>query len=196
MSGSKRPVPPSAADPLSCGRPAHPGQESRPSRPWAPTFGPDSVADTSLPCHSAGMMKRKWATGGKRSQRSKDAIGQSISARKLIGATALVLLLLGAIAVRYVAGIAQENWDLVWFIGWVIGVCVAFLMTFYDRENFPEKTWDFNPARGVQYFLIETDPLSASSWRRCNNWSRHRVEQAGGRHSRDVDTGGDRRNFY
>ena len=25
---------------------------------------------------------------------------------------------------------------------------------FYDRKNFPEKTWDFNPKRGVQYFFL------------------------------------------
>jgi hypothetical protein len=31
---------------------------------------------------------------------------------------------------------------------------VALFATFYDRRNFPEKTWDFNPKRGVAYFFL------------------------------------------
>lgn len=27
-------------------------------------------------------------------------------------------------------------------------------MAFYDRRSFPGKVWDFNPKRGVLYFLL------------------------------------------
>lgn len=74
--------------------------------------------------------------------------------RKLIGAVALGLLLLLALAIRYIAGIPQDNWNPLWSLAYVIGLCVALFMAFYDRKNLPEKVWDFNPKRGVLYFLL------------------------------------------
>lgn len=31
---------------------------------------------------------------------------------------------------------------------------MTFFIAFYDRKNFPEKAWDFNPKRGVLYFFL------------------------------------------
>ena len=77
-----------------------------------------------------------------------------MSYRKLIGAVAFGLLLLVGVVIRYVAGISQEDWDPVWALAYTIGLCVAFILAFYDRKNFPEKTWDYNPRRGVMYFFL------------------------------------------
>ncbi len=77
-----------------------------------------------------------------------------LNPRKLIGAVALGLLLILALAIRYIAGIAQEQWDPLWSLAYVAGLCIAMFMAFYDRKNFSEKVWDFNPRRGVLYFLL------------------------------------------
>lgn len=74
--------------------------------------------------------------------------------RKVIGAVAFGLLLLLGLALRYIAGISQDEWDLTWSLAYGLGLCVALFMAFYDRKNFPEKTWDFNPKRGVFYFFL------------------------------------------
>ena len=74
--------------------------------------------------------------------------------RKVFGVVALGLLLLLGLALRYIAGISQDEWDLTWSIAYVLGLCVASFMAFYDRKNFPEKTWDFNPKRGASYFFL------------------------------------------
>jgi len=77
-----------------------------------------------------------------------------LNPRKLIGAIALVLLLLLALAIRYIAGIPRDDWNPLWAVTYVVGLCVALFMAFYDRKNFPAKVWDFNPKRGVLYFLL------------------------------------------
>lgn len=74
--------------------------------------------------------------------------------RKLIGAVALGLLLLLTLAIRYLAGIPQDDWNPLWSLIYVVGLCIALFMAFYDRKNIPEKVWDFNPKRGVLYFLL------------------------------------------
>ena len=74
--------------------------------------------------------------------------------RKVIGAVALGLLLLLEVALRYLAGISHDEWDFTWSVAYGLAVCVALFMAFYDRKNFPEKTWDFNPKRGAFYFLL------------------------------------------
>ena len=74
--------------------------------------------------------------------------------RKLVGAVVFGLLLLLGLVLRYAAGISQDQWDPVWSIVYALGLCVAIFMAFYDRKNFPEKTWDFNPKRGVFYFFL------------------------------------------
>ena len=74
--------------------------------------------------------------------------------RKLIGAVALGLLLLLALAIRYIAGIPQDDWNPLWSLAYVVALCVALFMAFYDRKNLPEKVWDFNPKRGALYFLL------------------------------------------
>ena len=67
---------------------------------------------------------------------------------------ALGLLLLLAIAARYITGVAQDDWDPFWNIAYVSALGVAAFLALYDRKNFPEKMWDFNPKRGLLYFLL------------------------------------------
>ena len=78
----------------------------------------------------------------------------SLNPRKVVGAVVLSLLLLSALAVRYIAEVPQDAWNPLWSLAYVVSLCVALFMTLYDRKNFPEKVWDFNPKRGVLYFLL------------------------------------------
>lgn len=79
---------------------------------------------------------------------------RDLNRRKLMGAVALGLLLLLGQASRYVPGLSQDDWGTWWKMAYVIAVCAALFAAFYDRKNFPEKTWDFNPKRGVLYFFL------------------------------------------
>jgi hypothetical protein len=74
--------------------------------------------------------------------------------RRLIGAVAFGLLLLLGCAGRYVPGLSQDLWETWWKVVYVVALCAALFAAFYDRRNFPEKTWDFNPKRGFLYFLL------------------------------------------
>ena len=74
--------------------------------------------------------------------------------RRLIGGVALGLLLLLGFGSRYVAALSQDNWAPFWQMAYLIALFAAFIAAFYDRENLPEKAWDFNPKRGLLYFLL------------------------------------------
>ena len=74
--------------------------------------------------------------------------------RKLIGVTAFCLLLLWAWAASYIDGMLPSSWSVFSRLAYVVGLCVTFFIAFYDRKNFPEKAWDFNPKRGVLYFFL------------------------------------------
>ena len=70
--------------------------------------------------------------------------------RKIIGALAFVgLLIFGAISKSN-----QADWEPIARITFVLAVCGAFLIAFYDRRNLPEKAWDFDPKRGFLYFCF------------------------------------------
>jgi hypothetical protein len=79
---------------------------------------------------------------------------RDLNPRKLIGAVALGLLLLLGLGSRYVPGLSQDNWGTWWNLAYVLAVCAALFSAFYDRKNLPEKTWDFNPKRGLTYFFL------------------------------------------
>ena len=74
--------------------------------------------------------------------------------RKLVGAVALGLLLLLGLAGGYVPWLSQEDWGTWWSLAYVAALCAALVAAFYDRKNLPQKTWDFNPKRGLTYFLL------------------------------------------
>ena len=71
-----------------------------------------------------------------------------------MGAVALGLLLLLAFSSRYVPGLSQDGWGTWWQMAYVVALCAALFAAFYDRRNFPEKTWGFNPKRGLLYFFL------------------------------------------
>ncbi len=74
--------------------------------------------------------------------------------RKLIGAVALGLLLLVGLVSHYVQGLSQDDWGTLWKLAYIIALCAALFAALYDRKNLPEKTWDFNPKRGLLYFCF------------------------------------------
>ena len=78
----------------------------------------------------------------------------TIHPRKLAGIVTLCLLLLMGAGVSYTEGISQDDWDPLWRLAYVISLCAAFVVAFYDRKNAPAKTWDFNPKRGILYFCL------------------------------------------
>ncbi|MEM6585613.1 MAG: hypothetical protein AAF692_07645 [Pseudomonadota bacterium] len=66
--------------------------------------------------------------------------------RKIVGAFAFVVLLVAAYIFDVGAfGVTAK-------LAYALAVAAAFFATFYDRKNFPEKTWDFNPKRGLLFF--------------------------------------------
>ena len=79
---------------------------------------------------------------------------KKLNRRKLIGAVALGLLLLLGWASRHAPGLSQEDWGTWWKLAYVTAVCATFFATFYNQKNSPEKTWDFNPKRGLLYFFL------------------------------------------
>jgi hypothetical protein len=79
---------------------------------------------------------------------------RDLNRRKLIGAGALGLLLLFGPGSRYVLGLSPDDWGIWWKLTYASAVCAALFAALYDRRNLPEKTWDFNPKRGVLYFFL------------------------------------------
>lgn len=77
-----------------------------------------------------------------------------LNRRKLTGVAVLGLLILLGLGVRYGAGIPQEAWNPLWSLAYLLALGAAFIAVFYDPKNFPEKTWDFNPKRGILYFFL------------------------------------------
>jgi hypothetical protein len=74
--------------------------------------------------------------------------------RQVIGAVAFGLLLLLGLVLRYVAGFSQVDVNPVLSLAYVAALCLTMFLAFYDRTNFPDKTWDFKPKRGLLYFLL------------------------------------------
>ncbi|WP_324750062.1 hypothetical protein SH591_00510 [Sphingomonas sp. LY54] len=74
--------------------------------------------------------------------------------RKLMGSVAFGLLLLLGWASRYAPGLSQDDWGTWWKLAYVVAVCAALFAAFYDRQNLPAKTWNFNPKRGLLYFFL------------------------------------------
>ena len=70
--------------------------------------------------------------------------------RKLIGALAFVgLLIFGAISRSN-----QDDWNIIQSLAFILAICIAMAMAFYDRRNLPEKVWVFDPKRGFLYFCF------------------------------------------
>jgi hypothetical protein len=74
--------------------------------------------------------------------------------RKRIGLAAFCVLLLLGLGVRHIAGIRQDEWSPLWGMLYIVALGVAFISGFFDRKNLPEKTWDYNPKRGLLYFCL------------------------------------------
>lgn len=80
--------------------------------------------------------------------------GEELNRRKLIGAIAFCALLIFGWVSQSESALSQDNWSIGWKLGFGVAVCAAFLVTFYDKKNFPKKLWDPNPKRGLLYFLL------------------------------------------
>ncbi len=74
--------------------------------------------------------------------------------RKLVGTATLGVLVLLGFGSRFVTGFSQDDWDPWYRMAYIIAVCGALFAACYDRKNLPEKAWDFNPKRGLVYFLL------------------------------------------
>ena len=74
--------------------------------------------------------------------------------RKLVGASTLGVLVLLGFGSRFVPGFYQDDWDPWYRMAYIIAMCGALFAACYDRKNLPEKFWDFNPKRGLVYFLL------------------------------------------
>jgi len=74
--------------------------------------------------------------------------------RKLFGGGAFCMLLFWGWVSNYIEGASQKDWAPFWQLAYGVGICVTFVIAFYDRKNLPAKTWDFNPKRGVLYFFL------------------------------------------
>lgn len=79
---------------------------------------------------------------------------RDLNPRILIGSVAFGMLLLFGLVSRYVEGLSPEDWGSLWKLAYGFAMCAALFAVFYDKENFAEKTWDFNPKRGLLYFVL------------------------------------------
>lgn len=79
---------------------------------------------------------------------------RDLNPRKLIGSVALGLLLLFGLVSRHVNWLSQEEWGSLWKLAYVSALCAALIAAFYDQENLAKETWNFNPKRGLLYFLL------------------------------------------
>ncbi len=50
--------------------------------------------------------------------------------------------------------IAPMPWGTGFKLAFAAALCGALFAAFYDRRNLPRKAFDFNPVRGLQYFLL------------------------------------------
>jgi hypothetical protein len=75
-----------------------------------------------------------------------------LNPRKLIGLIALAVLILTSLASEFVIGANPDDWPLSIKAIFGLAICIAIFAAFYDRRNFAEKHWDFNPKRGALYF--------------------------------------------
>ena len=79
---------------------------------------------------------------------------RDLNKRKMIGAAALGLFVLVGLGIRYIVGIPEDAWNPLWAMAYIAALCAALFTAVYDRKDFPEKTWDYNPKRGVLYFFL------------------------------------------
>lgn len=74
--------------------------------------------------------------------------------RKLIGAIALVALFGFAFGFGPEGRISQTEWGTGGSLVFAVAICGALFAAFYDRKNLPKKAFDFNPKRGMLYFML------------------------------------------
>ena len=80
--------------------------------------------------------------------------GKNLNRRKLIGAITFCALLFFGWVSQSESTLSQANWSIGWKLAFGVAVCVAFLVTFYEKKNLPKKLWDLNPKRGLLYFVL------------------------------------------
>lgn len=74
--------------------------------------------------------------------------------RKLIGGIALLALMGFAFGFGPEGRIVQNQWGTGVKLVFAVAICSALFAAFYDRKNLPKKAFDFNPKRGLMYFLL------------------------------------------
>lgn len=73
--------------------------------------------------------------------------------RKLIGGIALLALMSFAFGFGPEGRIVPNQWGTGVKLAFAIAICSALFAAFYDRKNLPRKAFDYNPKRGLLYFL-------------------------------------------
>ena len=74
--------------------------------------------------------------------------------RKLIGGIALLALMGFAFGFGPEGRISQTEWGTGVKLVFAVAICSALFAAFYDRKNLPKKAFDFNPKRGLLFFLL------------------------------------------
>lgn len=74
--------------------------------------------------------------------------------RKLIGGIALLALMGFAFGFGPEGRIVQNQWGTGVKLVFAVAICSALFAAFYDRKNLPKKAFDFNPKRGLLFFLL------------------------------------------
>ena len=74
--------------------------------------------------------------------------------RKWIGVVAFIVLIITGFVIRFWFDIDPDEWHPLGSLAYVIALCITLIMAFYDPKDLPKKTFDYNPRRGLQYFLF------------------------------------------
>lgn len=77
-----------------------------------------------------------------------------MNTRQKWGMISIAVLLLVGFGSDRVPQFSHDNLPSFVILTYILALCCAIFVAFYDKRNFSGKMWDFNPRRGLLYFFL------------------------------------------